>query len=159
MAHYSHFFAFAELFAIPFSSACLIIARSRVKHPFATTMTKLIQQVVILLLLGGSINSKNPLFVPLMSLDGVLIDLIFWFVPRRLENAKIYSGLLVAVPGFISVINQVLIMYLIMGDQQFLLARGIWFFASIFLGMHSLLRFIGGVSGSIILKSIPERNI
>lgn len=150
---------FGALFSLPFSSACLIIARARIKHPLAATMTKLIQQIVIFMLPGGSPNTKNPLLVLLMSLDGLMIDLIYRLWPAKIEDAKIYSGLLVAITGSISLLNQVLILYIIMGEQQFLLARGIWFFAGIFVVMHGLLRFLGGVSGSVIVKSIPERNV
>lgn len=148
---------FGALFFLPFSTACIIIARSRIDHPAAATITKLIQQTVILMLPGGPTVTKNPIMIPLMSLDGVLIDLYYRFKPSDLAESKILSGLLGSISGSAGILLQTGLLYLIIGADQFFLAKGVRFFLGIFVAMHGILRFCGGVMGSAILKAIPRR--
>lgn len=150
---------FGAIFFIPVATACIIIARGRVKHWGAAGMTKLVQQVVMLMLPGGSIMSKNPLIIPLMVVDGFLIDLVYNLWPRPLEKSKFYCGLVAAVAGLAGLLFQVAVLYFFIGDDHHLLARGPKFFLLVFAGLHSLLRFVGGVMGSQVLKAIPERAV
>lgn len=150
---------FGAIFFIPVATACLIIARGRVKHWGAAGMTKLVQQVVMLMLPGGSIMSKNPLLIPLMVVDGFLIDLAYKLWPRPLESSKFYCGLLAASAGFMGLLLQIAIFYFIIGNDHHLLARGPKFFLLVFGGLHAVLRFVGGIIGSQVLKAIPERAV
>ena len=161
----SVFFAFipfpgaGAILFMPLSAACLIIARGRVRHPLAAGITKVIQQLVIFFLPGGPPIAHNPLLLPLMVMDGFLLDGLYWLYPVVLAKCRLWSGFLVAVSGTAGVLVQVGILALFMGGSQFMLAQGVAFFFGVFVIFHSILRCIGGFVGAHILRAIPERAV
>lgn len=150
---------FGALLSLPLSAACMIIARGRAEHPAAAGMSKLIQHVVILLLPGGPATAHNPFLLPILALDGFVIDLVYWLKPVRLAESKLYAGLVSGLAGATGMLLQAGLLYLIIGDAQFYLNSGIGYFVGIFVLFHALLRGLGGIAGSAVLRAIPERTI
>jgi hypothetical protein len=150
---------FGGLFFIPFSIACVIIARWKIDHFAAATATKLVQQVIILLIPGGPPLTKNPLLIPLLIIDGILIDLFYKIRPFKIPEHPYYTGLLTAICASASLVMQTLVILYLLNQQPMYIKGGLKIFLAIFIGLHGLLRFIGGFVGSYILKSIPERTV
>ena len=144
---------------MPLAAACLVIARARVRHPLAGGLTRTVQQLVIFFLPGGSPTAHNPFLLPLMVVDGFLLDLIHRRWPADLSTARVWSGLLCAACGAVGTVVQVGVLALFVGRDQFLLGQGLPFFVALFVGFHSLLRFVGGMIGSRVLQALPERTV
>jgi hypothetical protein len=145
------------LFFMPLAAACLVIARQKVTYAGAATGTKLIQQLVVFLLPGGPAIAHNPFLIPLLLIEGVLFDLFFRFFRGPLRESPALNGLAIAFSGAIAVLVQVGLFTAIVGSSHFFLAQGVPFFLGVFVGFHSILRFVGGYVGARIVVAIPER--
>lgn len=151
---------FGGVATIPLGAACLLIAREKVPYRWSATLTKLVQQVVILLLPGGPVWAHHPLFVPLMLLDGVIIDAAALRNPGKSWTRRpARSVSIVAVSGAVSVAVQGGFTYLVLGPAAGLLAQGVLFFTLVFVGFHTILRAAGAGLGLWLLRVIPQRGV
>lgn len=148
---------FGAVLFMPLATACLIIARARVAHPVAAGLTKVMQQLVIFFLPGGPPIAHNPVLLPLLVVDGFVLDGLFRLYPADLAKARLASGLLATLSGGVGLLVQVGVMAVFVGGNQFFLSQGVAYFLFVFLGFHSVLRFLGGVIGSWVLGALPER--
>ncbi|GAB4272647.1 MAG: hypothetical protein Kow0029_11480 [Candidatus Rifleibacteriota bacterium] len=148
---------FGALIFQPLSFACLIIARGKTGYGAAAGLTKLIQNFIILFLPGGPMLTKNPLMIPLMSIDGFLIDIVHQIFPFKLAEKRLLCALLTGICGSLGLILQTTIMFYFVGKEYFMLSHGFYFFVVVFILFHGILKAIGGALGSAILKAVPDK--
>lgn len=143
------------LVVVPLGAACLVIARDRVHHPLAAGLTRTVQQALVFMLPGGPPWAHHPLFFPLMLVDGFLLDVVAWLAPRRWSQTWFTAGLAVAVTGLVGTLLQGGAALVLLGGGQGPLAQGLVPFVGLFVGLHSLLRFGGGVAGWTVTRGLP----
>jgi hypothetical protein len=140
---------------VPLGAACLVIARDRVQHPLAAGLTRTVQQALVFVLPGGPPWVHHPLLVPLMLVDGFLLDGVAWLAPRHWSRTWWTAGLSVAVTGAAGTLLQTGATLMLLGAGQGPLAQGVLPFLGLFVGLHSLLRFLGGAAGWTVTRTLP----
>ena len=149
---------FGGIVAIPLGAACLIIARDRIAHPLAAGLTKTMQHMVLFFLPAGPPWVHIPWMIPFLVVAGFLIDGLASFSKKKLsETSWWWCGLISLLAGGVGVLIQA-------GTTAFLIEKvstytrqGVLGLIVIFLGLHSLLRFLGGAIGWVVISSIPNK--
>jgi ABC-type thiamin/hydroxymethylpyrimidine transport system permease subunit len=141
---------FGGMVAIPVSTAFLLIAVGLVRKVGSATFTSTIMGVIELLLPGG----PGILVLPSSILTGMVVDVFLWALRRNVDDSRSVTASAAFMPTLATTWFMWWGFRVLYGQTVPLII-----FVAIFMGLHGILRIVGGLAAYSILKRIRGLNL
>jgi len=140
---------FGGIVAIPVSTALLLVAVGLVRKAWSATFTSTVMGAVELLLPGG----PGILVLPTSILTGLIIDAFLWAIHRNIDDSYLVAASAAFTPTLVTTWFMWWGFSIVFGLNLPLVS-----FVAIFMGLHGVLRIIGGIAAYLVLKRIRGLN-
>lgn len=136
---------FGGIIAVPFSTAFSLIAIGLVGKPGSATVTHTISGVISFLLPGG----PGILVLPSSILIGLVIDAYLWVIHRNVADSRLVATSAAFLPSLATPWFMWWGMTIVYGG-----IIPLWIFLVMFMGLHGVLRVIGGLAAYYVLERV-----
>ena len=136
---------FGGIIFVPVNTAFLLIAVGLVRKRGSATITGAIMGIVAFLLPGG----PGTLILPAFFLTGVVIDAFLWAIHRNVDDSRLVAASSAFIPTLVTT-------WFMWWGFSIVYGRIIPLpvFMAVFMGLHGILKIIGGLAAYYVLRRV-----